>query len=187
MIKGGKFGANTQTGVKFEGKCDLATFLATLPDYKVIEIPEFRGSGRSKAYDVLFKNKSVAQIYKQHAFYKFLGSQKFRWKDVLSKMLLPDDSIFVVINNTFFIIEIKHQACAGSVDEKLQTCDFKKKQYTKLLSRFNCKVEYLYLLDEWFKKPEYKDVLDYIVSVGCRFYFEYIPLQELGLPIPKIK
>lgn|GEM_PF-2599991 len=37
---------------------------------------------------------------------------------------------------------------------------------------------------DWFKKPEYKDVLDYIHSVKCHYYFEYIPLYKLGLPLP---
>lgn len=32
------------------------------------------------------------------------------------------------------MIEYKFQKDAGSVDEKLQTCDLKKKQYKKLLS-----------------------------------------------------
>ena len=71
----------------------------------------------------------------------------------------------------------------GSVDEKLQTCDFKKKQYKKLLSQINIDVEYIYLLSDWFKKPEYKDVLDYIISVGCSYYFNYIPLDKLNLPV----
>lgn len=68
---------------------------------------------------------------------------------------MPDDCIFVLINNTFFIIEIKHQETPGSVDEKLQTYDFKKKQYQKILSNLNCKVEYWYLLSWWFAKDEY--------------------------------
>ncbi len=97
---------------------------------------------------------------------------------------LPDDSIYVIVNNTFFIIECKFQRVAGSVDEKLQTCDFKKKQYKKLLSRLNMEVKYIYLLSEWFKRKEYLDVLDYIISVECEYYFEYIPLQKLGLPQP---
>lgn len=42
------------------------------------------------------------------------------------KKLLPDDSIYVILNNTFFIIECKYQQVGGSVDEKLQTCDFKR-------------------------------------------------------------
>ena len=48
----------------------------------------------------------------------------------------------------------------------------------------NIDVQYTYLLGEWFKNPKYKDVLDYIISVGCEYYFEYIPLQKLGLPVP---
>jgi hypothetical protein len=38
---------------------------------------------------------------------------------------------------------------------------------------------------EWFNRPEYKDVLTYINSVGCQYYFGYLPLQKLGLPIPE--
>ena len=90
----------------------------------------------------------------------------------------------MIINNTAFILEVKHQEVAGSVDEKLQTCDFKKKQYIKLFSELNYRVEYCYILDSWFKKECYKDTLDYIISVGCKYYFDYIPLQELGLPVP---
>ena len=63
------------------------------------------------------------------------------------------------------------------------TCDFKKKQYKRLLAPLNFEVEYIYILNDWFKKPEYKDVLTYIHSVGCDYYFNYIPLQRLGLPI----
>ena len=41
------------------------------------------------------------------------------------------------------------------------------------------------ILSEWFNRPEYKDVLTYINSVGCQYYFGYLPLQKIGLPIPK--
>ena len=97
---------------------------------------------------------------------------------------MPDDSIFVLLNNKLHIIECKHQEVAGSVDEKLQTCDFKKKQYKKLMAPANIDVEYIYLLDDWFKDAKYTDVLNYIHSVGCDYYFEYIPLHRLGLPVP---
>jgi 16S rRNA G966 N2-methylase RsmD len=101
-------------------------------------------------------------------------------------MLLPDNCIYVIINNTLFIIEVKTQHIGGSVDEKLQTCDFKKKQYIKLLSQLNVEVEYIYILDDWFRHEKYKDVLDYIISVRCQYYFNYIPLSKLGLPVPRI-
>ena len=72
-----------------------------------------------------------------------------------------------------------------SVDEKLQTCDFKLKQYRKLFAPLNKEVKYYFLLDKsWFDKPAYRDVLDYIIAVGCGYYFNYIPLDVLGLPIP---
>lgn len=92
---------------------------------------------------------------KKHQLYKFLAENGVDWKKHLSKKLLPDNCIYVIVNNTAFILEVKHQQIAGSVDEKLQTCDFKKKQYVKLFSQLNYKVEYCYVLDSWFRKPEY--------------------------------
>lgn len=115
----------------------------------------------------------------------FLESNGINYKDHIWKKLLPDDSIYVLLNNVFYVIECKYQQVAGSVDEKLQTCDFKKKQYMKLLSKLNIEVQYIYILNDWFKKPEYKDVLDYIQSVGCDYQFNYIPLKRLGLPVPE--
>lgn len=116
-------------------------------------------------------------------FYTFSEGENINWKEHISKRLLPDDSIYVLLNNVFYIIECKYQQVSGSVDEKLQTCDFKKKQYKKLLSPLNFEVEYIYILNDWFRKPEYKDVLDYIQSVGCDYQFNYIPLKRLGLPV----
>lgn len=55
----------------------------------------------------------------------------------------------------------------------------------KLLSRLNIEVQYIYILNDWFRKPEYKDALDYIQSVGCDYQFNYIPLKRLGLPLPE--
>ncbi len=174
MKKNGKGGANTRTGLIFEGNTDLSTFLNKQKDYKV-----------DPSGNVFYQNKQVASIFKKHKLYLLLEKSGVKWKEVISKKLLPDDSIYVIINNTLFIIECKSQETFGSVDEKLQTCDFKKKQYQKLFSRANIEVEYVYLLNDWFRKPEYKDVLDYIISVGCHFYFNYIPLNKLGLPVPE--
>lgn len=174
MIKNGKGGGNTKTGLVFEGKVDLSTFLSKLPGYSL--------SGDL----VFYNNEKVARVFKKHGFYDFLKELGIDWEKVISKKLLPDDSIYVIINNTLFIIECKFQQVSGSVDEKLQTCDFKKKQYQKLMALANIDVEYIYLLSDWFKDPKYKDVLDYIISVRCQYYFEYIPLKKLGLPVPSI-
>lgn len=172
MIKNGKGGGNTKTGLKFEGETDLATFLSKQKDYKVIN-------------DVVYyKEEEVAKIFKKYKFYDFLESVGVDWTKIISKRLLPDDSIYVIINNTLFIIECKYQQVAGSVDEKLQTCDFKRKQYQKLMRPLNIDVEYIYLLSDWFRDEKYKDVLDYIISVNCSYYFGYLPLSKLGLPVP---
>ena len=173
MKKGGLGGANTKTGLIFEGKTDLKTFLAQQNGYSIDNS------------NVLYNGETVAHIYKKYDFYRFLDSKGINWKEIISKRILPDDSIYVIVNNTLFIIECKFQQVEGSVDEKLQTCDFKKKQYKKLVSRLNIDVEYIYLLSDWFRKPAYKDVLDYIISVNCHYYFEYIPLSKFGLPVPE--
>jgi len=173
MIEGGIGGGNTKTGLVFEGKTDLKTLLNAMEDYAV-----------DKSNTVFYKNKIVGYIFVKHGLYKFLKKEKIDWTKHLSKQLLPDGSIYVILNNVFYIIECKYQKVSGSVDEKLQTCDFKKKQYKKLLSSLNVEVQYIYILSDWFKNPRYKDVLDYIQSVGCDYYFNYIPLTKLGLPVP---
>ena len=177
MIKGGIGGGSTLTGLHFENERDLLKLLASKKGY------EIKDEKIGKA--VYFENKLVANIYRKHDLYKFLTLKNIDWKAKISKKLLPDDALYVIINNTLYIIELKFQNVAGSVDEKLQTCDFKKKQYQKLLSELNVEVQYIYVLSDWFKKPEYKDVLDYIISVNCEYYFDYIPLQKLGLPVPE--
>ena len=106
MIKGGVGGGNTRTGLVFEGKVDLATFLSKQPRYKILN------------GIVYYDNEKVARIFKKHAFYKFLEEIEIDWHKYISKQLLPDDSIYVIINNTLYIIECKHQQVAGSVDEK---------------------------------------------------------------------
>lgn len=172
-IKGGFGGGNTITGLNFEKESDIIDLLKKQKGYT------------TKGTSIFYEDREVAQSYRKNALYKYLESRGLDYKKYLSKKLLPDEALYVIINNTLFIIEMKFQIVAGSVDEKLQTCDFKRKQYAKLMAPLNIEVEYIYILSDWFNKPEYKDVLDYIISVGCQYYFKYLPLQKLGLPVPK--
>ena len=91
--------------------------------------------------------------------------------------------MLVIVRQTLFIVEKKCQRVNGSVDEKLQTCDFKRKQYIKLVSGLGLEVEYVYLLNEWFRKKRYEDVLRYITSVNCHYKFDELPVKWLGLPM----
>jgi hypothetical protein len=165
-------GGNTKTGLNFEKEHDILSILRKTKEYSV------------KGNILYFQGKEVARSYRKQSFYKLLTEKKINWKKLVSKRLFPDEAIYVIVNNTLFIIEMKFQKVAGSVDEKLQTCDFKKKQYKKLMAPLNIDVEYIYILNDWFKNPAYKDTLDYIISVGCQYYFNYLPLNKLGLPVP---
>ena len=127
-------------------------------------------------------NNCLGIIAPKHAFYKaILEPEGIDWKDYISKKLLPDEAFLNFNNNTVYIIEKKFQHDSGSVDEKLQTCDFKKKQYQKLLQDTPYDVEYLYVCNDWFRQNCYSDVHDYIHSVGCHIFFDAIPLGFLGL------
>lgn len=59
MIKGGLGGANTMTGLAFEGKTDLATFLNKQKGY-IVE--------NDKVY---YKDELVARVFKKHQFIVF--------------------------------------------------------------------------------------------------------------------
>lgn len=175
MIRGGKGGGNTITGLNFEKERDILALLRKTPGYSI------------DGHVISYNKREVARSYRKGSLYKFLASKGVNYSEILSKKLLPDEALYVVVNNTMYIIELKFQRVAGSVDEKLQTCDFKKRQYQRLFAPLNYEVEYVYILSDWFNKPEYKDVLTYIISVGCQYYFKYLPLQKLGLPVPAVK
>lgn len=176
MIEGGVGGGNTQTGLQFERDVDFQDLLAAIDGYELKVIYGKAGKG------VFFKGELVARCFKKYDFYRFLAEYGINYKTILSKRLEPDDALLIIVRETLFIIEVKYQQVTGSVDEKLQTCDFKRKQYQKLLKSIEIKVEYVYVLNDWFKQPQYKDVLDYIHSVNCHYRFNTLPLAWLGLP-----
>ncbi len=173
MKKGGVGGGNTVTGLRFESKVSVQSTIASLPGYTV-------------SNDVVyFQGKKVAELYRKYKLYKnLLQKNGVDYSKIVSARLVPDDAILVLQKETLYIIEIKSQEGQGSVDEKLQTCGFKNEQYNKLLSPLGISVKYVYFLSDWFKKDRYKDVLKYVESVGCYYFFGEIPLNFFGLPIP---
>jgi len=176
MIKNGIGGASTKTGLLFEERVDIQKLLAGINGYHLEKTANKAG------YKVFYNQQEVARCFKKHEFYRFLREYDIDWKLTFSKQLVPDNGLFVVVRDTLFIIEIKFQQGTGSVDEKLQTCDFKRKQYTKLVHSLGWRVEYVYILNDWFKQEGYKDTLDYIHSMNCHYMFNEIPLKWLGLP-----
>lgn len=143
MIKNGSGGANTQTGIKYE---------------KLVSAP-------------IRKNNDID--LSKHNLYKFLKKNNINWNNIISKKLLPDEAYYNPVTKEFRIYEKKFQQVAGSVDEKPQTCGFKIRQFEKLGRAFGAeKISYTYIFNSWFKKPEYKDMLEYIDSIpGCNYIF----------------
>jgi len=172
MIVGGVGGANTQTGIRFEKDTDLEEAISAKEGFEIID-----------SFTVRFNGEIIGYVLQKHELYRrFLEPKKVDWKSIISKKLLPDDAYFSLKSNTLTIVEKKFQQVAGSVDEKLQTCGFKKRQYERLCSPLkNVKVEYVYILNDWFKHPSYKDVLDYIEEIDCKYYFDELPLNLLDI------
>jgi hypothetical protein len=170
MIKGGKGGANTLTGSVFELKVDLASALSNI---SFIE---------TDGYEVKTNGKVIGYVFKKYDFYKkFLRKYNVDWKLRVSKRLLPDDAYFCLKTKTLIIIEKKFQSGSGSTDEKIQTCDFKKKQYERLVQGLDFKVQYVYLLNDWFKDKKYQDALNYVKKVNCDYYFNKLPKELFNL------
>lgn len=168
MIRGGTGGARTSTGLVFEAATNLRR---ALDRHRDIEL---------KGDDVWYRDRKRGTLLQKNNLYThFLDPAGVNWREILSKRLLPDDAL-LVDGRLLTIVEKKFQRVNGSVDEKLQTCDFKKKQYVRLTRRLGIKVQYCYVLNDWFKDPGYRDVLAYIENVGCAYFYNAVPIEYLG-------
>lgn len=169
-ISGG--GANTNiNGLSFEGRTNLLDAFKKHENFQVNENKEIMVDG------------IVIGLYvEKHDLYKkFLKPNGVKWEDCISSKLLPDSVFINYITKTIYIGEKKFQENSGSVDEKLQTGLFKKEQYIKLMMGLGYKVEYYFLLNDWFLKEKYRDVKEFIVKYGCKYFINEIPFNELGL------
>lgn len=161
MISGGIGGANTTTGQSFEQKEQLRNYFVK--------------------HNINIPNECFQEQHKFAKWVKQTTGKKLL--DFWSREMRPDEAL--ILENDIFIFEKKHQSCQGSADEKIQTCDFKKKRYEVIGTATNKAVHYAYLLnpiDTWQHK-KYKDALDYIHQCGCDYFFETfdnVPLDYFG-------
>ncbi len=111
-------GAKTnRNGLLFEKRMDLLDAIDNHPHFSIIN-----------GNEVVKDGQVVALYFEKHSLYKeYLSPKGIDYTKIFSKKLLPDSALLV--GNTLFIIEKKYQEGDGSVDEKLQTCDFKKKRF----------------------------------------------------------
>ncbi len=122
-------------------------------------------------------------VPKKNIYTKFLEPRGIIYSDYNSKGWQPDEALINLLNNTAYIIEKKFQNCSGSVDEKLPNCHFKKLEYEKLFTPIKFRVEFVYILSDWFMNQQYRDTLAYIEKMGCYYYFNTLPIDFLGLDI----
>ena len=134
---------------------------------------------------IIKDGRVYATRYKKHDLYNQLCKDNgIDWKDKISGQKLPDDAIFVHDTNTLYIIEKKYQNGYGSNDEKIECPLFKIRQYKKLLKDLNIKVEYKYVLSDWFmveNNPKYRDVFEYHSEIGVEHFFNELPISVIGL------
>lgn len=109
----------------------------------------------------------------KHKLYAYLEKQGIDYRDIISRKILPDECYLV--DDSLRVYEKKFQQTGGSADEKPQTCGFKIQQFRKIGAALGIKpedVSYTYVFNDWFQKPEYKDMLDYIKTVDeCDYFF----------------
>jgi len=169
LIKGGKGGANTnKTGLLFERETSLETALVDA-GFQVV------------AGEILQDSKKLGLLMEKTKLYKFLEGNDVDWKKIVSTRLLPDEAVFSYSSNSLTVVEKKWQEVSGSVDEKLQTSGFKLRQYRNLFEPLGANVKYIYLLNDWFAHPRYRDVLEYIRESGADYHFKSLPLDLLDL------
>lgn len=167
MIKNGLGGGNTVSGLIFEN------------NFKIAFEDSITINNKDSLISFPYKENNFL-ILEKGDLYSYIKKHNIKWENFISRKILPDKVIINLTKNKIFILELKCQNVEGSVDEKLQTCDFKKKQYKKLLSSITNDVSYIYILNDWFKKEKYKDVLDYIKSVGCNYFFNEIDVASFA-------
>ena len=170
MIKGGAGGVNTVSGAYFEqithGKAP------GIPVHKT-KLRTYFESNTNKLFSlskIFEKNSHVptSQISKD----KWERAKQFEGKFLLTKALEPDECWIDKESSTMTIFEKKFQDTNGSVDEKIQTCEFKWRQYKKIATELGIEnVYYVFILGDFFKNPYYKDALDYVRSIPCCDYY----------------
>lgn len=163
-------GARTnQNGLHFEQTTSLNDALSAA-GYTIVNHTVYRGE------------QLIGMSVPQKKLYTcFLNPKGIYYFNFNSKEWRPDEAFINFENATAYIIEKKFQNCAGSVDEKLPGCHFKKLEYQKLFAPLHIEVEFIYIFNNWFLDDKYKDTLEYIRSMGCHYFYNEIPLVSLGL------
>ena len=161
----GAGGANTNvTGLSYEAKTDLSTEYTITANSAEPSTPTNQEPPQKDKYirvkftgsDKIFIKANKSELHKIMADLKEINTEL----EPASGCKNPDEAYICLDGKQILIIEKKFQQTGGSVDEKIQTGVFKQYHYGKLFPNYT--VSYIYCLSDWFKKSEYKSVLEYL-------------------------
>jgi hypothetical protein len=171
MIKGGTGGANTVSGAYFE----------QITHGEAPGIPLHKAKLRKHYEEKTHKLYALSKIFSCNTGLsteeipkdKWERANKFEGQYLLTKALEPDEAYLDYETSTLTIFEKKYQDTDGSVDEKIQTIDYKMKQYKRIAAELGIEnVYFVYILGDFFKNPYYRDSLEYIRSIpNCDYFF----------------
>lgn len=169
----------TKNGLRFEQDVDLVTIIQNA-GIKTTTVQKERTNSTYRTYDT---NDILTGMItqKQHLYTYFLKPIGIDYQERISSQLLPDKVFINYINKTIYILEDKYQSTSGSVDKKLSGFEFEIYQYNKLFAGLGYSVKYIYILSDWFKRPKYRDLLEYMTLHNCEYYFNEVPLNAVGL------
>lgn len=148
----GAGGANTnKNGLAYEELTDLSEKLKkNIPIKKGINEVEFEGYERK----LIKASKDSLRKYMKEK------GELNEEEDPSPGCKEPDEAYIDPEHKNVFIIEKKFQQGPGSVDEKIQTGPFKKKDYEEQFPNYT--IYYMYCLSDWFKRDEYKRSLRHL-------------------------
>ncbi len=148
----------TSNGIQFEIKTSIENKLLQNNYIKIITNPKNK-------YGFYFecKNKNNTIIYLTQCGYKLYFKQKFNI-DVYKQ---PDEAFLIFSNNEYHlkILEKKNQNVSGTVEDKLKTGLFTKKEYEKMLSKITqCKfnVSYAFCVSKFLQNNLQSNKIKYI-------------------------
>lgn len=163
----GAGGANTnRTGLSYEANTDLSTeYTLTTPEPNKETCDTNHPYIKFKDSEKLFIKAGKRDLYKIMSDMNEVNTELAP----AAGCKYPDEAYVNIVDKHIYIIEKKFQQTSGSVDEKIQTGQFKQYHYSKLFPNF--KVSYIYCLSNWFKKPDYKSVLEYLGENKIQVYW----------------
>ena len=120
------------------------------------EIKKF-GKNINDIYHMYEINNNIIYRLIKNGLKNFLINE---YNSKCEKNLEPDECFVNVKNKKIYILEKKFQQVSGSVDEKIQTAQFKFEYYKELYPTFT--IKYAYVLSDWFKADKYKPEMRYL-------------------------